>query len=72
MLGRACRKLLNDGAISTVVVPLWQSSTWLGLFDPDGVHFAKEVVDWVWFPREEHIFFVTGSCPGGKDVVPPD
>jgi hypothetical protein len=28
LLGWVWRKLLNDGAIATVVVPLWQSSTW--------------------------------------------
>jgi len=72
MLGRVWRKRQNDGDIATMVVPVWQSSTWWGLFARDGVHFAEEVVDWVWLRKEEHILFVLGSSPGGKDVVSHD
>ena len=48
LLGLMWRKLQNDGAIATVFVPWWQTSTWWGLFALDGVNFAEEVVVWVW------------------------
>jgi hypothetical protein len=54
-----------------MLVPLWQSSAWWGLFALGGVHFAEEVVDWVWLPKGGHNLFVPSSSPGGKDVVPP-
>ena len=72
LLGRVWRKLRNDGAIATVLVPLWQLSTWWGLLAPNGVYFFEKVIDWVWLSRGERNLFVSSSSPGGKDVVLPD
>ncbi len=58
LLGRVWRKLRNDGTTTTMLDPLWQSSTWWDFLAPDGVHFAKEVIDWVSLPKGEHNLFV--------------
>jgi hypothetical protein len=71
MSGQVWCKLRNDGTVATVLVPMWQSSAWWGIFTPDGVYFIEEVVDWVWLPKGEHSLFFTGSDPSSKDVVPP-
>jgi hypothetical protein len=58
--------------VATVIVPLWESSTWWGLVVHDAAHLANEVVDWVWLDRSDPDLFVPGSAPGGRAVVPPD
>jgi hypothetical protein len=72
MIGRVWRKLRQERVVATVIVPLWESSTWWGLVVPDSVHLADEVVDWVWLDRSDPDLFVHGSAPGGRAVVPPD
>ena len=47
LLERVWRKLQNDGASTTVLVPLWESPTWWTLFVPDAAHFFEAVIDWV-------------------------
>jgi hypothetical protein len=72
MIGRVWRKLRHEHVVATVIVPLWESSTWWGLVVPDAAHLANEVVDWVWLDRSDPDLFVPGSAPGGRAVVPPD
>ncbi len=38
---------------------------------PDTNHFADNVVDWVWLPRDDPSLFVAGTAPG-RAVLPPD
>ena len=65
LLGRVWRKLQHDGAIATVLVPLWESATWWGLDVPDRAHFSEEVVDWVWLSMNDPSLFVHGVALGG-------
>ena len=58
--------------MATVIVPIWESSTWWGLAVPDFAHLANEVGDWVWLDMSDPDLFVPGSAPGGRAVVPPD
>jgi hypothetical protein len=71
-VGQVWRKLQNDGASTTLLVPLWESSTWWILFVPDAAHFFEAVVDWVWLPRSEANLFVPGTTPCERDVIRPD
>ena len=57
--------------MATVIVPLWESSTWWGLVVPDSVHLADEIVDWVWLDKSDPGLFVPGSAPAGRAIVPP-
>ena len=72
LLGRVWRKLKHDGATTTVLTPLRESTTWWGLVVPNGAYFSEKVVDWVWLPRHDPNLFVPGSTPSGHDIVPPD
>ena len=72
LLGRVWRKLKHDGAVAAMLVRLWRPATWWGLVAPDGAHFSKKVVNWVWLPRDDPSLFVMGSAPGGRDIVPPN
>ncbi len=72
MIGRVWRKLRQECVVATVIVSLWEFSTWWGLVVPESVHLADEVVDWVWLDRSDPDLFVPGSAPGGRAVVPPD
>ncbi len=58
--------------MATVIVPIWESSTWWGLVVPNPAHLANEVVDWVWLDRSDPDLFVPESALGGRAVVPPD
>ncbi len=58
--------------MATVIVPLWESSTWWGLVVLDAAYLAKEVVDWVWLDMSDPDLFVpgvgawrAGRCPAG-------
>jgi hypothetical protein len=71
MVGRVWRKLEHDGAIATMLIPLWESATWWRLVAPDVAHFVEAVVDSVWLPRSDPDLFVPGTAPG-RAVEPPD
>ncbi len=45
LIGRIWRKLQSVSATATLLVPLWESSTWWTLLVPDAIHFAEVVVD---------------------------
>ncbi len=72
MIGRVWRKLRHERVVATVIVPIWESSTWWGLVVFDAALLANEVVDWVWLDKTDPDLFVPGSAPGGRAVVPPD
>ncbi len=72
LLGRVWRKLRNDGTTTTVLVPLWQSSTWWGLMAPDGVYFSMEVIDWVWHPRGSTTFLFQVQVPAVRTLSRPN
>ena len=46
LIGRLIRLLRALGASATVIVPHWPGRQWWPLLCPDGVHFARFVVDW--------------------------
>ena len=54
-----------------MLIPLWESAPWWQLICPDIGHFADNVVDWVWLPRDDSSLFVAGTAPG-RAVLPPD
>ncbi len=44
---RVWRKSKHDGDAPSMIVPLWESTTWRGLSVPDAAHFSEKVVDWL-------------------------
>ena len=71
VIGRVWRSLLEQGAVATILVPLWQSATWWLLIAPDAIHLSEFVVDWMWLPRTRQDLFL-GGCAPGRAVYPPD
>jgi hypothetical protein len=45
MVDRVWRKLHHDGATTTMLIPVWESSPWWRLVVPGEAHFPKAVVD---------------------------
>ena len=72
VVGAGLAQAANDEAVATVEVPLWHSSTWWGLFAPDGVHFVEEVVDWIGcFPRRSTTFSFEARISSVKTLSRP-
>ena len=72
LIGKIWRKHSDQGAIATIIVPLWTSATWWHLVAPDAIHLSKHVIDWTWLPRNDPTLFVPGQTPGGRIIYPPD
>jgi hypothetical protein len=73
LIGKIWRKLSDQGAKATIIVPLWTSATWWHLIAPDAIHLSNYVVvDWMWLPRNDPSLFVLGQTPGGRVISPPD
>jgi hypothetical protein len=72
LIGKIWRKLSDQKAKATIIIPLWSSSTWWHLIAPDAIHLSKYVVDWMWLPRNDTSTFVPGQTPGGRVIYPPD
>jgi hypothetical protein len=72
LIGKIWRKLSEERAKATIIVPLWTSSTWWHLIAPDAIHLSNHVVDWMLLPRNDPSLFVPGQTPGGRVITPPD
>ena len=72
IIGKIWRKLKEQRAKATIIVPLWTSATWWHLIAPDAIHLSEIVVDWMWLPRNDPSLFVSGQTPGGRVISPPD
>ena len=72
LIGKIWRKLSDQKAKATIIIPIWSSSTWWHLIAPDAIHLSKHVVDWMWLPRNDTSIFVPGQTPGGRVIYPPD
>jgi hypothetical protein len=72
LIGKIWRKLSDQRAKATIIVPIWTSSTWWHLIAPDAIHLSNHVVDWMWLPRNDASLFVLGQTPGGRVDSPPD
>ncbi len=46
-IGRVWRALRGKQAIATMLIPMWESSTWWHLVGPDGPYLPEYAVDWV-------------------------
>ena len=67
---RVWRALREQQAFATVLIHMWESSTWWHLVAPDGRYLSEIVVDWVWFPRGDPNLFIGGTAPG-RTLLPP-
>jgi hypothetical protein len=72
LIGKIWRKLKEQGARATIIVPLWTSTTWWHLIAPDAIHLSEFVADWMWLPRNNPSLFVSGQTPSGRVISPPD
>jgi len=73
LIGKIWRKLKEQGARATIIVPRWTSTTWWHLIAPDAIHLSKFIVDWMWLPRNDPSLFVADHTPGGRVIIsPPD
>jgi hypothetical protein len=60
-VGRVLLKVLRDGALGSLLLPVWPASWWWKRLCPDGKHFAAFVVDWLELPVT---LFVMGEGHG--------
>jgi hypothetical protein len=70
-IGRLRRALREQQTIATLLIPMWESSTWWHLVVPDGPHLFEYVVDWVWLPRGDPYLFIGGHAPS-HTILPPN
>ena len=61
---------MEQQAIATLLVPMWESATWWHLVVPDGPHLSEYVVDWVSLPRGDPDLFIGGKAPGRTILSP--
>ena len=61
-VGRVLLKVLRDGALGSLLLPVWPSSWWWRRLCPDGRHFGAFVTDWLELPRKS--LFVVGEGDG--------
>ena len=69
LAGCGGRALREHQAVFTLLVPMWESSTWWHLVIPDGPHLSEYVGDWVWLPRGDPNLFIGGQAPG-RTILP--
>ncbi len=64
---------IAEGAkgLAYMLISLWESAPWWQLVYPDTDHFADNVVNWVWLPKDDSSLFVAGTALG-RAVLPPD
>jgi hypothetical protein len=61
-VGRVLLKVLRDGALGSLLLPVWPSSWWWRRLCPDGRHVGAFVTDWLELPRKS--LFVVGEGDG--------
>ena len=71
LIGQIWRKLREQKAIATLVVPLWTSATLWQSIALDAKHFSKFVIDWMWLPMKDSSLFVSGQAASGRLISPP-
>ena len=72
LIGKIWRKLREQGAKATIIVPLWTSSTWRHLIAPDAIYLSKFVADWMCLPMSDPSLFVSGQTSVGRAISSPD
>ena len=61
-VGRVLLKVLRDGAVGSLLLPVWPAAWWWRRLCPDGKHFGAFVTDWLELPRQS--LFVIGEGDG--------
>jgi hypothetical protein len=72
LIGKIWRKLREQKAIATLIVPLWTSATWWQLIAPDAKHFSEFVIDWMGLPMNDSSLFIAGQTASGCLISPPN
>ena len=72
LIGKIWRKLREQKAIATLIVPFWTSATLEHLIAPDAKHFSELVIDCMWLPMNDSSLFVSGKTASGCIISPPN
>jgi hypothetical protein len=62
IIGRVWRALREQQVVATLLVPMWESSTWGHLVVPDRPHLSEYAVDWAWLPSGDPNLFIGGQA----------